>query len=146
MGVLLIVVAASIAACGSSAPVDHALDDDAITIASFDFPESETLAEIYAGALRAQGFEVRHVRRVGTREMVLPALERGLVEVVPEYAGSALEFLGGRPSVDPDSSLATLRVSLDPRGIDSARAGSRAEQNGLVVTTRTATEHRRCAA
>ncbi|MEZ0235483.1 MAG: glycine betaine ABC transporter substrate-binding protein [Actinomycetota bacterium] len=141
LGVLLIVIAASIAACGSSAPVDHTLDDDAITIASFDFDESETLAEVYAGALRSQGFEVRHARRVGTREVVLPALERGLIEVVPDYAGSAVAFLGGQPSVDPDSSLATLRVSLGSRGIEALEPAPAQSRNGLVVTTRTATEH-----
>lgn len=141
MGVLLFTITASIAACGPATPVDHTIEDDAITIASFDFDESETIAEIYAGALRAQGIEVRHVRRVGAREVVLPALERGLIEIVPEYAGSAVAFLGGRPSVDPDSSLATLRVSLGSRGIEVLDPAPAQSRNGLVVTTETATEH-----
>lgn len=137
----VVAISVSIAACGSAVPRDRTLGDDAVTIASFDFAESETIAEIYAGSLRAHGFEVRHLRRVGAREMVLPALERGLIEVVPEYVGSAVEFLGGRPSVDLASSLATLRVSLGPRGIEVLEPAPAQSRNGLVVATDTATDH-----
>ena len=35
---------------------------------------------------------MRRAFRVGPREVVLPALARGLVELVPEYAGTALRF------------------------------------------------------
>lgn len=136
-----VAIAAAIAACGPSAPPARTLDDDTITIASFDFDESETIAEVYAGALRAHGFEVTHVPRVGTREMVLPALERGLIEVVPEYAGSTVEFLGRAPSVDLATSLATLRVLLGPRGIEVLAPARAQSRNGLVVTAETAAEH-----
>ena len=37
------------------APVTSVLDDDAITIGSFNFPESEVLAEIYAQTLEGRG-------------------------------------------------------------------------------------------
>ena len=45
-------------ACGSGAgPTPSSIvDDDAITIGSFDFPESELLAELYAVALERAGF------------------------------------------------------------------------------------------
>ncbi|MGZ8598307.1 MAG: ABC transporter substrate-binding protein [Actinomycetota bacterium] len=138
---VIVTIVMSIVACGPEVPANRTLDDDTITIASFDFDESETIAEVYAGALRAQGFEVRHIRRVGTREVVLPALERGLIEVVPEYSGSAVEFLGGQASVDPASSLATLRVLLGSRGIDVLEPAAAQSRNGLVVTTETATDH-----
>ncbi len=66
--------------------------DATVTIGSFDFAESELLAEIYAQALEEDGVHVRRAFRVGPREVVLPALARGLVELVPEYAGTALRF------------------------------------------------------
>ena len=40
-----------------------------------------------------RGFDARLERRVGPRELVEPALASGLVEFVPEYSGTALEFL-----------------------------------------------------
>ena len=41
---------------------------------------------------------VRRELSLGPREIVLPALQRGLVDLVPEYEGSATAFLGGTPS------------------------------------------------
>src|SRR5437867_3267886 len=76
----------------------------AIVVASFDFPESELLAELYGQALRARGYPVELVARLGAREVVEPALEQGKVDLVPEYLGTALTFLdegGLAPSADP---------------------------------------------
>ena len=70
-----------------------------ISVGSFDFPESVLLAEIYGQALAAAGFPVRVLPDLGSREVVDPALMDGLLQVVPEYAGSALEFFSlGRRS------------------------------------------------
>ena len=93
-------------ACGSG-PADHAegaaQHGAVITVGSFDFPESVLLADIYAGALTAQGFPVRVLPDLGARELVDPALMSGLVQVVPEYSGSALEFVSlGRQSATSD--------------------------------------------
>ena len=87
----------AVAACGGDsdeAPTPAVLGDDAITVASFDFAESELLAEIYGQALEAGGYHVERALRLGPRELVEPALVSGLIEFVPEYAGTALQFLG----------------------------------------------------
>ena len=131
----------AVAACDRVGSAPPARDEATITIASFDFDESEVTADLYAGALRAAGFEVRHVRRVGAREVVLPALERGLVDVVPEYAGSALEFLGGHPTADRRTTHEALGVALGPRGIEPLAGAPAQSMNGLVVTSQTATDH-----
>ena len=64
-------------ACGSGS-ADHAegaaQHGAVITVGSFDFPESVLLADIYAGALTAQGFPVRVLPDLGARELVDPAL------------------------------------------------------------------------
>jgi osmoprotectant transport system substrate-binding protein len=125
------------------------LDDGAITVASFDFPESDVLAEIYSEALESKGFRVIRQFHIGTRELVEPALERGLVELVPEYAGSALEFLGaaGPPPVggaptgiasDPESAHASLVRAFATRGVTVLEASPAQDQNGFAVTAQTA--------
>src|SRR5215216_5020955 len=86
--------AVTLVGCGSEPDVngrESALDDQAITVASFDFPESKLLAEIYGQALEAGGFDVLLEHGLGLRELVQPALAGGLVEFVPEYSGTALE-------------------------------------------------------
>jgi osmoprotectant transport system substrate-binding protein len=117
-----------------------ALDDDALVVASFDFPESAVIAELYAGALRAAGYRVEHIERVGTRETVLPALQKGLIDIVPEYAGSALEFLGGHPTAETSATHDALRDALASRGIDALAPATAQNRNAVVVTSTTATE------
>jgi len=90
-------------ACGSPPTLrTTALDDGAITVASFNFSESVLLAELYGQALRSAGFRVELALDLGARELVQPALQKGLVELVPEYAGSALEFVAGGGSASAD--------------------------------------------
>ena len=112
--------------------------DDTITIASFDFAESELLAAIYAGALREAGFDVSHLRRAGSREVMLPGLERGLAEIVPEYSGSALAFFGGQPTSDASATAAALDAEVAPRGLDVLAPAAAQSRNGFVVSAETA--------
>ena len=64
-----------------------------IVVGSFNFPESVTLAYLYADALAGRGYPVRVLPDLGPRELVDPALIAGLIQLVPEYTGSALEFV-----------------------------------------------------
>jgi osmoprotectant transport system substrate-binding protein len=116
------------------APSD-VLGDDAVTIGSFNFEESVLLAELYAQALEAQGFRVVRQLGLGPRELVIPALETGLVELVPEYAGSLLEFVRRGPA--PPSlaeTLEGLRAALAPRGLVALASAIAQDQNGFAVT------------
>src|SRR4051812_49443937 len=90
-----LVALTALVGCGSSGQprAASALDDDAITIGSFNFSESEVLAQLYGQALAARGFRVRFEPGRGPRELLLPALEQGVVELLPEYAGTALQFV-----------------------------------------------------
>ena len=124
---LALVLALVAISCDTPDPMT-ARDDDVIQVASFDFAESELIADLYVEALRSAGFEVRHLRRAGTREVVLPALELGLIDVVPEYAGSAVGFLGGEPSTDPSP----VEV-LTPEELERLAAYRDAVAEGLFV-------------
>jgi osmoprotectant transport system substrate-binding protein len=135
---LLVSVACTSGSSGTSTDVTT---DDAITVASFDFPESELLAEIYAQALEGAGVRVEREPSLGPRELVLPALERGLIELVPEYQGSLVTFLGGRPSADPTASQRTLDDLIEPDGLLAATPAPAQDRNAVVVTTSTAVEH-----
>ena len=83
------------------------LGDDAITVGSFGFAESVLLAEIYSQALEAGGYRVERAFGLGPREFVGPALSTGLIELVPEYAGSALAFRSLRSSEPTADVIAT---------------------------------------
>jgi len=133
-----------LAACGSGPTArTTALDDDAITVASFNFPESVLLAQLYGQALRSAGFRVEFALDLGARELVEPALQRGLVEFVPEYAGSALEFVAGEGSASPDERAThrALARAMASRGLTVLAPSPAQDQNGIVVTKETATRY-----
>jgi osmoprotectant transport system substrate-binding protein len=121
-----------------------ATQDDAITIASFDFPESRLLAEIYAQALESKGFEVKRALGLGPRELVEPALEKGLVEFVPEYLGTATQFVSrgtARPSPDVEGGRRALVEAFADRGISVLAPAPAQDANALAVTAATAAKY-----
>jgi osmoprotectant transport system substrate-binding protein len=115
-----------------------------IELASFDFPESELLAELYGQALRQHDFPVEQVVQLGAREVVAPALEQGKVDMVPEYLGSALNFLYDRDRVataDPDLTHARLEQAFAPRGVSVLAYAPAQDRNGFVVSGDLARRH-----
>jgi osmoprotectant transport system substrate-binding protein len=134
--------AALLVSCGPSEPKrELAVGDDAITVASFNFPESVIVAEIYAQALESGGFAVDRQLNLGTRELVQPALQRGLIEFVPEYAGSALAFVAKQeasPTADEQATHTELRSALRQRRIIALAPAPAQNKNGVVTTQETA--------
>ena len=108
-----------------------------VQLASFDFPESEVLGELYGQALRHHGYPVELVVQLGSREVVAPALEQGKVDMVPEYLGSALNFLNHRDRVataDPALTHARLEQAFAPRGVSVLAFAPAQDRNAFVVS------------
>src|SRR5215208_6792788 len=93
LSLLVLVVLAAGCDRGQAPPPPEDPRRPTIQLASFDFPESEILGQVYGQALTQHGFPVEQVVQLGSREVVAPALEQGKVDMVPEYQGSALNFL-----------------------------------------------------
>jgi osmoprotectant transport system substrate-binding protein len=115
-----------------------------ITVGSFNFSESVLLAQIYGQALAAARFPVRVLPDLGPREVVDTALLDGLLQVVPEYAGSALGFFSlGKLSATGNARAANtaLAGSVAGRGLVAARPAPAQDANALVVTAATAARY-----
>jgi osmoprotectant transport system substrate-binding protein len=113
-------------------------------VGSFDFPESILLAYIYSDALATRGFPVRVLPDLGTRELVDPALADGLIQLVPEYSGSALDFLTlGRlhATSDPAATYRFLASSAERHGLVAAQPAPAQDANAIVVTAATAARY-----
>jgi osmoprotectant transport system substrate-binding protein len=116
-----------------------------IVVGSFDFPESVMLAYLYADALAGLGYPVRVLPRLGTRELVHPALMAGLLQLVPEYTGSALEFVSlGLVRATPSAAAAAeaLAVTIAGRALIIGRPAAAQHGNAIVVTAPTAARYR----
>jgi osmoprotectant transport system substrate-binding protein len=142
LGALLLVVASACSSFSGPNVPDRPPPrrDDAVVVSSFDFPESEILAELYAQALEAAGVPVKRELQLGPRELVAPALEQGLVDVVPEYLGTALAYLGGeqpRPATE-EATRERLAAAYARQGVRLLEPAPAEDQNSLVVTEGTA--------
>jgi osmoprotectant transport system substrate-binding protein len=148
---LLVLAAVLVAgACDSADPSvevqPSSEPSEGIVVASFDFSESRLLAEIYAQALEAGGYSVARALDLGPRELVMPALLQGFVDVVPEYAGSALEAMSASNSTAAAPRTAgdiesDLRDAVRSAGLDVLVSSAASNQNEFVVTVQTADLH-----
>jgi len=140
----MLLVGAVLAACGSDDGDRQAVDprdERVITVAPFSFTEGIVLAEIYAQAMEAAGYQVERAPDLGAREIIEPALEQGVVDFVVEYTGAALEFLvigGGAATADPAINARALRAELAERGVTVLHRAPAENNNALVVRTETA--------
>jgi osmoprotectant transport system substrate-binding protein len=131
-------VLAVLAACASGPTAPAAGDHGgpaSIRVASYDFAENQVLAAVYAEGMRRAGLPVTLLPGDGTREVVEPALEQGVVDVVIDYLGTALDFT-------PAGLRATLQNVLGPRGVTVLSPATAEDQNGFAVTAQFAREHR----
>ena len=131
------------AACGGGGEdAENPPQAGTVTVASFAFTESEVVAELYSQALQAVGVPTRRAPGLGSREVVEPALEQGAVDVVPEYVGTALQFLapGGESLHDTAVAHARLREAFEPRGVTVLEPAEAQDRNGIAVTRKKAGE------
>ncbi len=115
-----------------------------ITVGSFDFPESVLLAYLYAGALSERGYPVRVLADLGSRELVEPALMAGLIQLVPEYTGSALEFVSlGRAHATASVAATAQNLArwMAARGVITGQPAAAQDANAIVVTSAAAARY-----
>jgi osmoprotectant transport system substrate-binding protein len=115
-----------------------------VTVGSTNFYEQEILGEIFAQALEANGFTVERKFQLGNREIVFPALESGEIDILAEYAATALEFVNGgagEATTDPAATSAALATALEGKGLVALDYADATDQNGFVVTQATADQY-----
>lgn len=113
--------------------------EDGLRIASFDFAESELLAELYAQLVETAGVPVVRLGAIGPREIIAPALELDRVDLVPEYLGTALQHAGAdETNPDAASGRSELDDRLADRGLTVLSTAAAEDKNVFVVTTETA--------
>jgi glycine betaine/choline ABC-type transport system substrate-binding protein len=74
---------------------------ESVTIGGANFTESSILANIYASALK-KNIEVKTRLNLGNREIIIPALKSGEIDIVPEYLGALLNYYDGKPWRPPE--------------------------------------------
>ncbi|SDK95287.1 osmoprotectant transport system substrate-binding protein [Cryobacterium psychrotolerans] len=127
----------ALAGCASGDPLDSGSDKasgDKLIVGSQDYYSNEIIAEIYAQALEANDIAVDRDFRIGQREVYLPDIEAGKIDVFPEYTGSLLQALDKNAAGGTsDETYATLQEAL-PEGLRVLDKADASDQNSWTVT------------
>lgn len=115
-------------------------DTNTIVVGAADFTESQILGEIYTQVLTINGFTSSLTGNLGSRDVYVPALKDGSIDVIPEYAGNLLTYL-----VPDTTSTALADVERDlPAALGDQlltyTPAAATDTDSLTVTRETATE------
>lgn len=112
-----------------------------IVIGNEGFTESYIMQDIYSDLLTHAGFKTSLLpQATTTRQEAIPALEKGSVDLVPDYAGSLLTYLDSKDQKKAGtlaSALAADNSILNKKGITALPGTSGLDQNVFVVTEAT---------
>ncbi|MEU0603638.1 ABC transporter substrate-binding protein [Streptomyces sp. NPDC006393] len=113
-----------------------------VTMGSADFPESELLAHLYAGAMRARGVVVQLHADIGERAAYMSALREGSIGAVPEYTGAVLAYLApGQKATSPQDIYTRLRRSAQAQGLAVTDYAPAQDVDTITVTRATADKY-----
>ncbi|HWL65679.1 MAG TPA: ABC transporter substrate-binding protein [Actinomycetota bacterium] len=120
-----------------------------VTVGSDSFAEAQIVGEMYALVLENAGYTVERQLDLESREVRLPAMENGEIDVAPEYLASLYSVLDAKAVEkaepgelgDPEEVRSRLEPLLAEKGLAVLDHSDVIDTNALVVTQETAEEH-----
>jgi osmoprotectant transport system substrate-binding protein len=142
-------MALALSACGGSDPLSNAPATSAggsgeatsLVVGSADFPESQIVAELYAGALNAAGLTATTKPNIGSREVYFKAVQDGSVDVIPDYTGNLLLHVDKEATEESAEDIAGALPDKLPDGLAVAEASKAENKDAMVVTKATAEKY-----
>jgi osmoprotectant transport system substrate-binding protein len=143
---LAVCLALLLAACGGG---EDALEggtqpneQSSVTVGSTNFSEQLILAQMYAAVLEKAGVQVETRLNLGAREVVFPALEKGEIDLLPEYNGTVLTYLDKDATQTSSEEVNTaLAPLLDAKGLVALQPSPAEDKDAFAVTRETADRH-----
>ncbi len=120
---------------------EQRVGDVSLVVGSQDYYSNEIIAEIYAQALEAEGFEVTRNFNIGQRDAYIPALESGEVDVFPEYTGNLLQFYDPDTRATTSDDVYAALVEALPADLEALDQADATDQDSYNVTADVAAEH-----
>ena len=105
-----------------------------IVVGSQDYYSSEIIAEIYAQALEDAGYPIERQFRIGQREVYLPEIEAGRIDLFPEYTGPLLQYWSPVTSARLADDVYEQLTQATPDGLRVLDQSGATDQDSYVVT------------
>lgn len=112
-----------------------------VTIGTANFTENQVLGYLYAAALEAAGVSTKVRPNLGTREILIPALKGGDIDLLPEYQGALLHYLDTGAKATEEGEMQNALAMALPRGLQILPYGMAEDSDAFVVTRDTAKEY-----
>lgn len=114
---------------------------DTIVIGSQAYYSNEIIAEAYAQALEAAGESVDRQYQIGQREVYLPEIEAGEIDLFPEYSGPLLQYWESDTPARQGEEVYTALQEAMPDGLRALAQAPATDQDSYVVTREFAEQH-----
>ncbi|WP_406151444.1 ABC transporter substrate-binding protein [Streptomyces sp. NBC_01012] len=109
-----------------------------VTIGTANFTENQVLGHLYAAALEAAGVKTTVRPNLGTREILIPALKGGDIDLLPEYQGALLHYLDPKATATEEGEMQNALAMVLPPGLQILPYGTAEDSDAFVVTRETA--------
>ncbi|OYN84601.1 ABC transporter substrate-binding protein [Parenemella sanctibonifatiensis] len=112
-----------------------------LVIGSQQYYSNEIIAELYAQILEAAGREVDRQYQIGQREVYLPELESGRIDLLPEYGGNLLQYFDDQTSATTSEEIQAALAEVAPAGLRVLPYAAATDQDAYVCTQAFSEEH-----
>ncbi|MFE7274874.1 ABC transporter substrate-binding protein [Streptomyces sp. NPDC057623] len=112
-----------------------------ITIGTANFTENQVLGYLYAAVLDAAGVKVNVRPNLGTREILIPALKGGDIDLLPEYQGALLHYVAPKARATEEGEMQNALTIALPNGLQVLPYGMAEDSDAFVVTRETARKY-----
>ncbi|MFI0710581.1 ABC transporter substrate-binding protein [Streptomyces inhibens] len=123
---------------GDGAGGDSGNSSGGLTIGTANFTENQILGYLYAGVLNAAGVRTTVKPNLGSREIVVPALRSGDIDLLPEYQGSLLLYLDKKATETEAGAMQNALATVVPDGLEVLPYAAAEDRDSFAVTQETA--------
>jgi len=112
----------------------------AVVVGSQQYYSNEIIAELYAQALEAGGYEVDRQFQIGQREVYIPELESCAIDILPEYTGNLLQYYDKETEATTAEEVVAALAEALPDGLRVLEPAEATDQDSFNVTAEFAAE------
>lgn len=133
--------AAALAACSNGDPLADSSDSSdggaatgKLVIGSQAYYSNEIIAELFAQVIEKDGTEVERQYQIGQREVYLPELESGKVDILPEYTGNLLQYFDKSATTGDAAAIAEALTAALPKTLTALPYAAATDQDSYNTT------------
>ncbi|MGW3652331.1 ABC transporter substrate-binding protein [Streptomyces sp. NPDC000878] len=112
-----------------------------LTIGTANFTENQVLGYLYAAVLDAAGVQTKVRPNLGSREILIPAMKSGDIDLLPEYQGALLHYVAPKATATEEGEMQNALTIALPAGLQVLPYGMAEDSDAFVVTRETATKY-----